>query len=88
MENVAKKLDVSERTLRRHFIDNLGISPKHYIRIVRLQNLMMKANDVWQPDWSDLALECGYADQAHMILDVKKMTGKTPVDLHHMRTGA
>lgn len=87
VENIAQKLDVSERTLRRHFIDNLDISPKHYIRIVRLQNLMMKANDIRQPDWSDLALECGYSDQAHMILDVKKMTGKTPGDLHRMRTG-
>jgi AraC-like DNA-binding protein len=34
--------------------------------------------------WSEIALELGYADQAHFIRDFKKMIGKSPADYYRM----
>jgi AraC-like DNA-binding protein len=31
-------------------------------------------------DWADLALELGFADQAHFIGDFKKRIGRTPAE--------
>ena len=31
-------------------------------------------------DWAALALDLGYADQAHLIRDFKKIVGRTPVE--------
>ena len=33
-----------------------------------------------EPDWSRLALELGYFDQAHFIKDFKSIIGKTPLE--------
>jgi AraC-like DNA-binding protein len=30
--------------------------------------------------WADLAVELGYADQAHFIRDFKKLVGRSPAD--------
>ena len=35
-----------------------------------------------KPNWLDLALACGYADQSHFIRDIQEVTGFTPEALH------
>lgn len=39
IDEIAKKFDISERTLRNHFQEELGISPKQYLNIIRLQKV-------------------------------------------------
>jgi AraC-like DNA-binding protein len=45
------------------------------VRFERARNSL-----VFKPDWplADLALECGYSDQAHFIKDFKRFTDMTP----------
>jgi AraC-like DNA-binding protein len=64
----------SQRTLERRFLADYGYSPKHYSRIVRLQELLRA-----QPtSLVDLALTHGFSDQPHMYHEIKAMTGYTP----------
>ena len=39
IDEIAKKFDITERTLRNHFQEELGISPKQYLNTIRLQRV-------------------------------------------------
>lgn len=75
--HVADELDVTERYLRRAFVDRTGLSPKRYARIARLQRVLARLRGR-RPDWARLASELGYFDQAHLVNDFRDLTGATP----------
>lgn len=85
ISDIAKLLDKPIRTLRRHFEDEIGISPKQYARHVRLMKLLLRADCSNAPDWSALAQDFGYFDQAHLINDVRSLTGQGVALLHQQR---
>ena len=71
------QLGSCERTLRRNFLQSVGLTPKAYASTVRLHNAMgLLSHNTDQ--MAAIASECGYADQAHMIRDFKCFTGQTP----------
>ncbi|MCF2505779.1 helix-turn-helix domain-containing protein [Dyadobacter sp. CY107] len=75
---LAEKLSVTERSLERAFDLHIGLSPKLYCRIARLQRyLKLRKNS---PDMSltVLGYEAGYYDQAHFIKDFSDLAGITP----------
>jgi AraC-like DNA-binding protein len=72
---VADRLGVSERQLRRRVATAVGYGPKMLSRVLRLRRLPAMPG----PSLSDLALQAGYASQAHMSDDVRALTGLTPV---------
>jgi AraC-like DNA-binding protein len=68
---------LSERQLLNQFRQQVGLSPKLYARIIRLNyifQLMMEKKE----KWSLLAYEAAYFDQAHFIRDFKTFTGDNP----------
>ena len=72
---VAEGLGVSERQLRRRTLDAVGYGPKTLARVARLRRLMAL-------DGEELAVRAvlaGYASQAHMTEEVRRLTGSTPV---------
>ena len=87
VDSLAVRLGVAERTLRRQFVDTLGVSPKMYAGMVRLNALLHAADGQGDPDWADLAVRFGFADQAHMVRSVAQMIGLTPSRLHRERRG-
>ena len=48
------------------------------IRRYRLHELIEKSNSARKLDWSQLALDLGYFDQAHLINDFRAMVGLSP----------
>jgi len=80
VDDVARLVGGSPRALQRLFSEYVGVSPKWVIRRYRLHDAIerMDAGDV--VDWSSLALELGYFDQAHFIRDFKSLVGRTPGD--------
>jgi AraC-like DNA-binding protein len=78
LHDVARKLNVSERHLRRAFSEVVGLSPKRYARIVRFKHAVARASD-GAVDWSAIAADCGYFDQAHMCADFQDLAGITPM---------
>ena len=75
---ISKRFNISLRTLERKFIDNVGMSPKEYLQIARLNhalNLIQGKNGYSLTRVSYLS---GYYDQSHFIRDIKKICGFTP----------
>ena len=72
---VAEVLGVSERQLRRRMLAAVGYGPKMLARVARLRRLVALAGD----PLASRALEAGYASQAHMSDEVRRLTGTTPV---------
>lgn len=76
--------DVSERTglSARHFIDlfekEVGLTPKLFCRVQRFQRVLRMIQRGGCIDWTDLALQCGYYDQAHFIHDFRAFSGISP----------
>lgn len=66
------------KTLSRLFIEVIGISPKEYVQIKRINQslaLFASSKDIKSQDLAD---QLGYYDSAHFINEFKKYTGKTP----------
>ncbi|UVI33732.1 helix-turn-helix transcriptional regulator [Paenibacillus spongiae] len=75
---LADKLSYSERTIRRTFQQELGISPKELSSIIRFQNLLRELNGGTRSRLTDLALKYGYYDQSHFIRHFKRYYGLAP----------
>jgi len=82
VEELARKFEVSIKTLERHFNREIGVSPKFFSRVVRLQEVLKVLNGRKEPIWADIAYSFGYVDQAHFIKDFKKFAGMSPKNYH------
>ena len=83
IDRVAARAGMSPRQLQRRFADRVGVSPKLLARILRFQRTLLQraAHDRSRPDWVRVAVECGYADQSHLIHDYAAFAGETPATL-------
>jgi len=83
---LAEGVGLSPRHLRRRFVQATGLTPKELVRIRRLRRVAVDAARAQSVDWSDLAARRGFADQAHMTGEFKRLTGHTPASfLRHTR---
>jgi len=82
---LAARLGVSDRHLRRLVMDETGISPRQFARIQRFHALLRSADATQHPAWAALAFHHGYADQPHLIREVQDLVGVTPTRLHAER---
>ncbi len=73
VESLLQMLFVSERTLERKFNHTVGITPKRFIDIVRLNMSAKRLQRLKEKHrLAGVAYESGYFDQAHFIKDFKK----------------
>jgi AraC-like DNA-binding protein len=69
---------LSVRGLQRLFADYVGVSPKWVMRRARLHEAAELACCGKPVDWAALALDLGYADQAHLTRDFTATIGVPP----------
>jgi AraC-like DNA-binding protein len=69
---------LSVRSLQRMFADYVGVSPKWVMRRVRLHEATSRADAGEPVDWAALAVDLGYADQAHLTRDFTATIGVPP----------
>ncbi|MGH2800722.1 MAG: helix-turn-helix domain-containing protein [Thermoleophilaceae bacterium] len=88
-------LGCSRKHLLRRFMEQVGVAPKTYARVLRFQRAvrMLGHRDgaSWIDErergagrgmgWGEIALECGYFDQAHMNRDFRQFAGASPGEL-------
>lgn len=79
VDQLASQAGVSSRQLERRFLQEVGIGPKLLARIVRFQQVFRAVES--NPAWADVAIECGYYDQAHLIRDFNQFAQQTPAVL-------
>jgi AraC-like DNA-binding protein len=77
VDSLARLAGLSPRQLDRRFAEEVGLPPKLLSRIVRLQTVLRELRTASQR-WVDVALECGYADQAHLARDFRALAGTAP----------
>jgi methylphosphotriester-DNA--protein-cysteine methyltransferase len=74
---VADELGLSARQLQRRVAEAVGYGPKTLARVLRFRRLQALAAS--KAALVDLALDAGYADQAHMTAEVTRLAGLSPV---------
>jgi AraC-like DNA-binding protein len=72
---------LGERHLRRRFHAAVGYGPKTLERVLRFQRFLGLARLEAEPDLARLALDAGYADQAHLTRECRRLSGVTPAAL-------
>ncbi len=81
LDELESESTASYKTLSRLFQEVIGISPKEYVQIKRVNQslaLFASSKDIKSQDLAD---QLGYYDSAHFINEFKKYTGKTPKSL-------
>ncbi|WP_028549035.1 AraC family transcriptional regulator [Paenibacillus sp. UNC451MF] len=69
---------LSPRQMNRKFHQWLGMGPKRFSEIVRFQAVVSQIRQNRREDWTTLALQHGFFDQAHLIHVFKRFYGETP----------
>lgn len=77
IQELMGSLDISERTLERHFKLHVGLSPKRYCRIIRHAYIFKVVNEK-SDNWAQVAYKAGYYDQTHFIKNFQEFTGEDP----------
>lgn len=72
------EFDLTERSLQRITARRIGLSPKWLIQRRRLQEAAERLASGETVDLARIATEIGYADQAHLTRDFRRVTGLTP----------
>jgi AraC-like DNA-binding protein len=76
LSTVASQAGIGVRQLERQFIAEVGISPKTFARLARLQ-AALSLIAIGQP-LCDVAVACGYYDQSHMTRDFIHLAETSP----------
>lgn len=78
VQAVTEQIGLSQRRLTQLFHEQVGVSPKTFHRVRRFQHTLKRLHGMCSVDWADLAVECGYYDQAHLSHDFRQIAQMTP----------
>lgn len=88
VDKYLKAACLSHRQFDRKFHELVGIAPKQYLQIIRLDQAFRMKNRFPHKDWLSIALHCGYHDYQHLSKDFVEFTGYTPVQFFEMESRA
>jgi AraC-like DNA-binding protein len=86
VQAVTDAIGLSAKRFIERFKNEVGLTPKRYCRIARFQQAVRCAHQRRHVDWSQVALDCGYFDQAHFIHDFRSFSGLTPTGYQAAQT--
>ena len=73
---LAARVSCSRKHLAAKFREEIGLTPKAVARIARFNFAMSLATS--GRTWADVAAECEYADQSHLVHTFAELAGETP----------
>ena len=82
---IARTIGLSERRFTQLFRRQLGMTPKQYARLLRFRAVIDHAHARSRVDWSAVAADCGYCDQAHLGHEFRQFAGITPTAFMQQR---
>ena len=80
-KNIAQTLEytgIGLRTLQRKFKDEVGLSPKKYVQIMRMLDIENKTTQT--SDWFDIITYYDFVDQSHLIKEFLALRDVTPTE--------
>ena len=78
VKTVIEQIGISQTRFIQVFREAVGLTPKQYCRVQRFQEVLRILEGGALMGWTELALNCGYYDQAHFIHDFQAFAGLTP----------
>lgn len=78
IDALARTVGVSRRHLEREFQDHVGVRPKTFARILRVQAALRALDADPRVSGADIAMRLGFSDQAHLIRECRAIAGVTP----------
>jgi AraC-like DNA-binding protein len=75
---VLDRIGFSQRHFNQLFSAEVGLTPKRFLRVRRFQHAIASIALRTSVDWAELALSCGYYDQAHFAHDFRNFCGFSP----------
>jgi AraC-like DNA-binding protein len=69
---------VSRQYLTRLFRAQVGVTPKMFARVERINRVLQRVSGCPHSSWSDVAAQFGYVDQSHLIAEFREFTTLTP----------
>lgn len=78
VQEICKKINISERQFNRKFIEIVGIPPIQYIKIRQLHFIISRIHRNHFQSIKELAYDTGFYDPAHFNNRFKKLTGMSP----------
>jgi len=77
IHNIQRQTGYSSRHFIELFRSAVGLTPKHYCRLRRFSSVLTQLADR-QTSLAQVALSAGYADQAHLSREFRKLAGISP----------
>lgn len=84
--SVTEQVGLSAKRFIQVFRDKTGFTPKVFCRIQRFQKALNGVEGRRSVEWSKVALDAGYFDQAHFIHDFRAFSGINPTSYMAHRT--
>jgi AraC-like DNA-binding protein len=75
---VTEQIGLSARRFADVFAKEVGLTPKLFCRVRRFQRVLRVIRVGQEIDWAEIALSCGYYDQAHFNHDFRAFSGINP----------
>jgi AraC-like DNA-binding protein len=83
---VTDVIGLSAKRFIERFKIEVGLTPKRYCRIRRFQRALALSGRGGRVDWTRVAVDCGYFDQAHFNHDFRSFAGIAPTGYQSGRT--
>ena len=78
IDQLASHACLSIRQFERLFQQRIGLPPRHFSRLVRFSQAWIIKEQQPEIKWIEIAYECGYFDQMHLIRDFREFAGVNP----------
>jgi AraC-like DNA-binding protein len=85
-EYLCDQIGYSQKHFINLFKEQVGVSPKQYLKIMRFQKAIVEIENHQRIHWSNFAREHGYYDQPHFINEFRSFSGFTPGEYMHRKT--
>ncbi|MFN4254206.1 MAG: helix-turn-helix domain-containing protein [Saprospiraceae bacterium] len=74
------KRAIPKNTSSSFWREHIGLAPKAFQRVLRFNRVLQEVETRREIVWSELAYDCGFADQAHFIREFRQFAGFNPGD--------
>lgn len=76
--SIVEAYPFSGKHLIEQFKKYVGLTPKYFQRILRFNEILQQVQQKEKLAWSQIAYQCGYADQSHFIKEFRHFSGFNP----------
>jgi AraC-like DNA-binding protein len=86
IRDVARDAGLSQRRFSQLFTREVGMSPKLFYRVQRFRQALETVRHAAEPNWAQVAVDCGYYDQSHLIHDFRFFSNLSPTEYVRRRS--